>query len=65
MAEQATLTETDRSIENETSCSTMATNDSANQEEGGNGDGSQSDEQCNNNTARSTHRRKVPERYGH
>ena len=40
------------------------TNDSANQEEVGNGDGSQSDKQCNNNAARSTRRRKVRERYG-
>ena len=63
MAEQAALTGIDHYIESEISCFTTATNDSADLEEVGNSDGSQSDEQCSNNAARkSTHRRKPPER---
>ena len=66
MAEQVTPTETDRSIEGEASCSTTATDDSTDQEEVGNGDGSHSDKQCNNSAARrSICRRKPPERYGY
>ena len=56
-AKQATLTETDHSIEGEVSCSTTATDDSTDQKEGGNDDGSHPDKQCNNSAARRSTRR--------